>query len=474
MTLGKRIGAGFGLVIAFLLGLSLLTTIVTTGASSELAAVDEQYLPVAEMATECERHLLNARIHYAYYLTIQKPGSLENGTERLAKVKALVARLSAAVNGEDAFAAVRPPVKHLEEQLRDYEATRQEVEEAITSGKWTPEVRQALTVKWANSGGQMSAAIAEVNKRATAMANAATRGLSTRLRNTTVVMMGAGLLVTLLSMAASWWIARGLTRELKQNVDGISQGAALLLTAAGQVTSASQSLAQGASEQAASLEETSASTQEIHSTARRNSDSSRTAAGLMTQSEEKFGETNRLLDQTLAAMGEINAQSGKISKIIKTIDEIAFQTNILALNAAVEAARAGEAGMGFAVVADEVRRLAQRCAQAASDTSQLIEESIGKSKAGQVKVDQVAGSIRAVTGEMSKVKMLIDAVNVGSEEQLRGIDQIVKAIQQMEQVTQQTAAGAEESAAVAGELNAQSKELNEVVGRLTMMVGGGK
>ncbi|MCC6391421.1 MAG: methyl-accepting chemotaxis protein, partial [Bryobacterales bacterium] len=175
---------------------------------------------------------------------------------------------------------------------------------------------------------------------------------------------------------------------------------------------------------------------------------------------------------SVVAMGEINTQSDKISKIIKVIDEIAFQTNILALNAAVEAARAGEAGMGFAVVADEVRNLAQRCAQAAKDTASLIEESIAKSNDGKVKVDQVASMIRAITEESAKVKTLVDEVNLGSQEQTRGIEQIGKAIIQMEQVTQKTAANAEESASAAEELNAQSETLKDVVERLAAMVGG--
>jgi methyl-accepting chemotaxis protein/methyl-accepting chemotaxis protein-1 (serine sensor receptor) len=171
-------------------------------------------------------------------------------------------------------------------------------------------------------------------------------------------------------------------------------------------------------------------------------------------------------------MGEINAQSGRISKIIKTIDEIAFQTNILALNAAVEAARAGEAGMGFAVVADEVRNLAQRAAQAAKDTSSLIEESISKSNDGKTKVDQVASAIQSLTEEAATIKTLVDEVNLGSQEQARGIEQIVKAISQMEQVTQKTAANAEESASAAEELTAQSETVKDVVGRLTSMVSG--
>ena len=279
--------------------------------------------------------------------------------------------------------------------------------------------------------------------------------------------------LTLLSAVGIFAVVRYSNRGLRQAVADLSEGASQVASAAAQVSAASQSLAQGSSEQAASLEETSASSEEINSMAQRNTENSRTAAGLVTQSEQKFAETNHSLDQMVTAMSEIKESSDKISKIIKTIDEIAFQTNILALNAAVEAARAGEAGMGFAVVADEVRNLAQRCAQAAKDTAALIEESISKANGGKIKVDEVAAAIRAVTDDAGKVKTLVDEVNLGSQEQARGIEQVSKAISQMEQVTQQTAASAEEGASAAEELTAQSAALREVVGRLTQMVGGG-
>ena len=174
-----------------------------------------------------------------------------------------------------------------------------------------------------------------------------------------------------------------------------------------------------------------------------------------------------------ASMDAIKTSSDDITKIIKTIDEIAFQTNILALNAAVEAARAGEAGMGFAVVADEVRNLAQRCAQAAKDTASLIEESIAKSNDGKTKVDEVATAIHAIIEEAAKIKTLSDEVNLGSREQARGLEQIAKAITQMEQVTQKSAANAEESASAAEELTAQSETMKDIVERLTAMIGGG-
>ena len=270
----------------------------------------------------------------------------------------------------------------------------------------------------------------------------------------------------------AFFTTRKISGALQQAIRELSEGAEQVAAAAQQVSTSSQALAQGSSQQAASLEETSASSEEINSMARRNSENSRGAAELVTKSQEKFVQANQSLDEMVVAMSEMNAHSGRISKIIKVIDEIAFQTNILALNAAVEAARAGEAGMGFAVVADEVRNLAQRCAQAAKDTASLIEESITRSSGSQTTVDQVATAVRTITKESGSVKVLIDEVSLGSEEQTHGIEQIGKAIRQMEQVTQQTAASAEEGASAAEELNAQSETLKEIVARLTNMVGG--
>jgi methyl-accepting chemotaxis protein/methyl-accepting chemotaxis protein-1 (serine sensor receptor) len=270
----------------------------------------------------------------------------------------------------------------------------------------------------------------------------------------------------------AFFMVKSINGSLSESIAEIRDGAEQISSAASQVSSSSQSLAQGSSEQAASLEETSASSEEINSMARKNTDNSRSTAQLLSESQVKVTLANRQLADMLVSMNDINESSGKISKIIKVIDEIAFQTNILALNAAVEAARAGEAGMGFAVVADEVRSLAQRSAQAAKDTAILIEDSIAKSNEGKSKVDQVAIAIRAVTEDTARVKVMVDEVSIGSEEQSRGIDQISKAIVQMEQVTQSTAASAEESAAAAEELNAQSETLKDIVGRLQAMVDG--
>jgi len=267
-------------------------------------------------------------------------------------------------------------------------------------------------------------------------------------------------------------LEKQVSSPLRDLVNRLSDGALQIAASATQVSSSSQSVSQDSSHQAASLEETSAASEEIKAMAQSNTDSCRSAASLMSMSQDKFNHTNRSLSDLIQAMEEIKSASGKISRIIKVIDEIAFQTNILALNAAVEAARAGEAGNGFAVVADEVRTLAQRSAQAARDTAELIGDSILKSNSGKTKVDEVSAAIQAVTEESSRVKVLVDQINLGSVEQTHGISNIARAISQMEQLTQTSAASAQQSASAAGELTEQSESLEDIVRILSSVVNG--
>ena len=187
--------------------------------------------------------------------------------------------------------------------------------------------------------------------------------------------------------------------------------------------------------------------------------------------DARVSEGNQTLDLMVGSMEAITDSSGRISKIIKVIDEIAFQTNILALNAAVEAARAGESGMGFAVVADEVRNLAQRSAQAARDTAGLIEDSIAKSNDGSVKLQRMAEVIRGITENTGKVKAFIDEVSLASVEQAKGVDAISKGVSQMEKSTQDTASFSEESASASEQLSAQAQTLNQIAEQVAAMVG---
>jgi methyl-accepting chemotaxis protein len=249
-------------------------------------------------------------------------------------------------------------------------------------------------------------------------------------------------------------------------------GAARVAEFSQRLAAVSQGLARGASQQAASLEQSSSSAVEITAITRQNTENTRAVAALMARTAQLVEGANHNLEEMVRSMKEIDNSSDKISRIIKVIDEIAFQTNILALNAAVEAARAGEAGMGFAVVAEEVRNLAQRSAQAARDTAALIEESIAKSQEGGHKLQQVAGSIGQITGSASEVKTLVDEVEAGSQEQARGIEQIGAAVAHMEQVTQQSAAQADQCAGDTEQLAAQAQSLYQIVERWRHVLGG--
>ena len=300
------------------------------------------------------------------------------------------------------------------------------------------------------------------------MANTAAGALSTA--STTMIV---GLCVALVvGILLALFLTRSITKPIKTVAETLAAGAEQTASAAGQVSSASQSLAEGASEQAASLEETGASLEEMSSMTKRNAETANKVKELGNQARVAGDAGVRDMTEMTSAMSAIKASSDDIAKIIKTIDEIAFQTNILALNAAVEAARAGEAGMGFAVVADEVRSLAQRCAQAAKETATKIEDSVQKSAHGVQISGKVAKSLEEIVTKARQVDELAGEVATASQEQSQGIAQVNTAVTQMDKVTQSNAANAEESASAAEELNAQADALKEAVSELLQLVDG--
>jgi methyl-accepting chemotaxis protein-like sensor len=299
-----------------------------------------------------------------------------------------------------------------------------------------------------------------------------TVGMSLGDRNAAVgsarrMLIGIGIGAVILMVLSMRFLLRWKLEEpLQATATEIRESAGQVVNLSRAVATSSQSLSQGATEQAASLEETSASMEEMASMTRRNAENAIAATQLVKDVAAQVTASNTALQEMVASMAAIKLSSNKVAKIIKTIDEIAFQTNILALNAAVEAARAGEAGMGFAVVADEVRNLAQRSAQAAKDTAGLIEESIARSQDGAGRVEQVATAIEAITKRVEQVKGMVEEVREASQQQTQGIDQVSQALAQMGRVTQTTAATAEESAAASEELNAQAEASIAVVAKL--------
>jgi len=474
-TIGQKLTTGFVALVVCMLGLGYFSLSAVSKLRDGLDEMANKTARKIDLAGSIARDVaqMRAEVRATVLATaLKNPGDMETAQRNYADLAGQMEQSLKEIRPLLVTERARKAADNAESGLSGWKEVFAEITRLCEAGRIedVAQFRKEKEVPLAKAIADGAAEILAVQRELLAASSNSAMAEATSSRWVVIICIAVSLLVGAIIL----FVVRRVSQSLRQAASELSEGAEQVAAAASQVSSSSQALAQGSSEQAASLEETSASSEEINSMARKNTENSRSAAGLVTQSQQKFVETNQALNQSVVAMDEINSQSGKISKIIKVIDEIAFQTNILALNAAVEAARAGEAGMGFAVVADEVRNLAQRCAQAAKDTAALIEESITKSNDGKVKVDQVATAIRTITEESANVKTLVDEVNLGSQEQARGIEQIGKAIAQMEHVTQNTAANAEESAAAAEELNAQSETLKEIVERLTAMVGGGE
>nr|MCU0229669.1 methyl-accepting chemotaxis protein [Bryobacterales bacterium] len=268
-----------------------------------------------------------------------------------------------------------------------------------------------------------------------------------------------------------WLLTRWINRVLRPTVSEMNSSARELMHAARQIAASSESLSQAATEQSATLEEISAANREIHSMAEQNSSNAGIATDAARKTADQMEQTKGLLQDGIDAIQSIHKQSGEIAKIIRVIDEIAFQTNILALNAAVEAARAGESGQGFAVVADEVRNLAQRSAQAARDTAQLIELSVSNARDGKAKVESLAQSILQVYGGAAQIRDVVEQVSAAGREQVQGLSQVSQSMLELERVAQTTAAAAEQGSAASQEMDAQAVALQDSVARLSALAG---
>jgi methyl-accepting chemotaxis protein len=468
MTIGKRLAYGLGFVIV-LFGIA---------GAINLFIMNN----LAELTTRLYRHPL--AVSNAVYRIGGNIGAMHNamkdvalaaGNEQIVAASRTLAELEKRVYADfdivaERFLGKREMWVEAREDFRRWKAVRDEVIDLTVAGERetaadVSEGRGAAQVRRLNESLAKLRAFAE-NKAVEFFT------YSQDTRNA-AGFYGIGLivLVVLLNVGIAYFMIRSITRPIRHTIEGITQAAEQVKRASGYMSATSQSLAESTSQQAASLEETSSTLEEMSAMTQQNSDNSKQADLLAGEAQAQSQQGSTAMGRMVEAINEIKSSSDETAKIIRTIDEIAFQTNLLALNAAVEAARAGDAGKGFAVVAEEVRNLAQRSAEAAKSTSQLIENSRQKSDAGVQVAEEVEGLLKAVNGAVTKVGGILAEVSAASNEQAEGVTQLNMTVQEMDRTTQGNAANAEQAASASEDLNLQASELTAMIDGLERMVG---
>jgi len=473
LTISQRIAIGFATV----LGLTALATVAAFFLLQKSAAaarnIAEDSLPAVTIAARIRADVSEIQVAVLRHHIAGTAEERQTFVQRMDELKAEIAKSLAEYEPLITGAEEKALIAKIGETRAAYVAARGPVLALDNAGKaeeGAAYLKQTLRPVYVS----YLAAVDELlrfNTKTGQQSATASEALSTRTLQVTV---GTSALALVSGLVIAFAISRGTRRALNSIASQLADSAAQLASASAQVSSASQSLAEGSSEQAASLEETSASLEEMSSMTKRNADSARDAKELSGQNRAAADTGATHMDEMRRAMDAIKTSSDAIAKIIKTIDEIAFQTNILALNAAVEAARAGEAGMGFAVVAEEVRALAQRSAAAAKETATKIEDAIQRSEHGVTISGKVAHVLGEIVEKGRRVDQFVAEIATASSEQSQGIGQLNTAVSQMDKVTQSNASSAEETAAAATELNAQAETLQGAVAELRLLVDGTK
>jgi methyl-accepting chemotaxis protein len=471
MTIGKRITGGFAIILLLFGGVAGTSFILLKHVKENVVSLQTDSVPGLVAICHIKANSSDIQRFTLRHVLAKSPDDKKVIDDKIAAASAASTEAFAAYDKTVFTDEERKEVDGIKALREKNKEARDVVLQLSRDGK-TDEAIQYIVATQAKAYESYQNAVDDLVTTNESEAAVAAKSALTSAAMASTAIIGSSLFAIVLGIIIGTVIVRSLGRTLLQLASSLAEGAEQTVSAASQVSEASQSLAEGASEQAASLEETSSSLEEMASMTKRNAENANVASDLTKQTRAVADKGTADMRTMIAAMDGIKASGDETAKIIKTIDEIAFQTNILALNAAVEAARAGEAGMGFAVVADEVRNLAQRSAQAAKETAAKIEGAITKTAQGVELSGKVSEALNDIVTKARQVDELAAEVAGASREQTQGITQINVAVSEMDKVTQSNAASAEESAAAAEELNSQALTMKHSVVGLQELIGG--
>ncbi len=464
-TIGKKIGGGFGIVLLLTALLMGIYQFALTSATSSFTNLIESEMAIAVRANSALNDLNKCRRFEKDFLLTGNEGKAKEQRNSFADLGDELDTIEA-IAKKDGKTKVVEDIGKIRTQVEIYEKNFEDIVKA-------PEYeRMSIEPKIREAARNAEPALEDLYKAVQDEANQDTVTAKDRAKFLGLLALAIGVVGIASGAALAFFLGKGISATLKQVSLTLNEGAEQVAAAAGEVSSSSQTLAEGASQQAAAVEETSASLEEVGAMVKQDADHARQADDLMKEANTVIMSADDSMRKLTVSMEEISAASAQTQKIVKTIDEIAFQTNLLALNAAVEAARAGEAGAGFAVVADEVRNLAMRAAEAAKNTSNLIEGTVQKVNTGSALVKETSESFNTAAESTTRIGTIISEIAGSASQQANAVTQVTKAIHEIDTVTQSNAAAAEESASASEELNAQAEMMKASVANLLEMVGG--
>lgn len=476
LRLSFKIFTGYLVVLIFLLGLSVGIVYI---ANKLIEAFDwvEHTAKVIGNGNLLVKILVDMETGQRGFLITGKDEFLEPYNNGVEEFHDLMESLQKEVNDNDLQVARLKSIDSLQHKWLE-EVVQPEIAERrrVTAGEIPIErvietTREAAGKKMMDEMRVMLAEFVSVEEKLEKKREQDARNLASLLIWLTV----AGTLIVIISsILLAFLITSGIVKGLRKTSNNLQNYSSRVLKGANILSVSSERIAEGANEQATQVEETTASVEELSSMVVNNVQNAKDAADLSDQASKSTEQSYKDMENMFQSMNEISNSSEEIRKVIKVIDDIAFQTNILALNAAVEAARAGEVGMGFAVVAEEVKNLANKSAEAASDTAHMIEKSISRSQKGLDIAGTLLKNIRKVSDDSRQVRDMSKEVESASSEQQKGLEQVSKSIIEFDKVVQENVQTAEETAKTSQTLNSQAALINQEVERLLLIVNGSR